>query len=107
MLEQTLECFVANDHDTRPVWPVRPDGLDALLDSLPPSQAGYLRDAGFKAKAGDLRLLPGESGVAGAVFGLGTESAPFVFGGLPVLLPAGTTWRLEAGDYDPDAAILG
>ena len=107
MLEQTLDCFVASEEGTRPVFPVRPDGLDSLLATMPPGQAGFLREAGFKAKAGNLRLLPGADGVAGAVLGLGAETAPFVFGGLPTQLPASIVWRLQPGDYDPLAATLG
>ncbi|MFO1024257.1 MAG: leucyl aminopeptidase family protein [Acetobacteraceae bacterium] len=107
MLEQKLDCLVTSEEATRPVWPVRPDGLDAFLETRPPAQAGFLRDSGFKAKSGELRLLPGDDGVAGAALGLGTETTPFVFGGLPAQLPPTATWRLEAGDYDLDSAILG
>ncbi len=107
MLDQTLDCLVHTDEDTRPVYPVRPDGLAAFLDGLPPPQRGFLRDGDFRAKAGELHLLPGPDGVAGAVLGLGTDPSPFVFGGLPMQLPEAGGWRLESGDYDPQAATLG
>ena len=89
------------------MYPVRPDGLDAFLASLPPNQGGFLRAAGFKARAGQLMLLPAEDGVGGAAFGLGADTSPFVFGSLPAHLPGETDWHLEPGDYDPLAATLG
>ena len=36
MLEQTLECLVDTADATRPLHAVRPSGLAAFLDSLPP-----------------------------------------------------------------------
>jgi leucyl aminopeptidase len=107
MLDQTLDCLIATDEGARPLYAVRPAGLDALLNSLPPAQAGYLRDSLFAAKPNELRLLPGDNGVSGAVLGLGTDRSPFGFGGLATGLPAGTSWRLEPGDHDTDAATLG
>src|SRR4051794_31376287 len=95
MLDQTLDCFVTTEAETKPIYTARPEGLDAMLDRLPPAQAGFLREAGFTAKSGELRLLPGDDGVAGAILGLGTMHAPFVFGILPAQLPSRFVWRLE------------
>nr|WP_294501689.1 leucyl aminopeptidase family protein [uncultured Rhodopila sp.] len=106
MLDQELDCLAASAADTRPVHPVRPDGLEAFLGTLLPARAAYLRDADFAAKAGELAFLPGPQGIASAVLGLGTESTPFTFGSLPMRLPEGD-WRLEPGDYDPAEATLG
>ena len=83
MLEQTIDCIVASPDGTRPIHVVRPDGLAALLDTLPAGQAAFLRDTGFTGKAGELRFLPGPQGVAGAVLGIGSDTSPFVFGNLP------------------------
>ncbi len=49
---------------------------------------------------------------AGAVFGLGVDRSPFVFGDLPFRLPAATAadsrpWRLVGDDFDPANATLG
>lgn len=92
---------------TRPIWPVRPDGLAARLDALPAPARAYAEQAGFTAEAQSLLLLPGESGVAGALLGLGTDPTPFAFGGLATRLPASTAWHLEPGDYDMQVATLG
>jgi leucyl aminopeptidase len=104
-----LEGLTAAEAGALPLHAVTPAGLEALLHRLPPAQAGFLRAAGFGAKAQDLRLLPGEGGVAGAVLGLGTPAeaaTPWAFGAAPFALPAGTVWRLD-GAPDPAAAVLG
>ena len=107
MLDQPLDFLVTTAENAKPVHTVRPDGLSTFQEALPPAQAAYLRDSGFQAKAGELRLLPGPEGVPGAVLGLGNDPSPFVFGGLATQLPASTAWRLEPGDHDPLAATLG
>jgi len=107
MLEQTLDCLVYTDEGTRPVYPVRPDGLTEFHAGLPAVGSAFLRDSGFTAKAGEVQFLPGPDGIGAAVLGLGTDRSPFVFGGLAMQLPEAGTWRLEPGDYDPLAATLG
>jgi leucyl aminopeptidase len=47
MLDQTINCIVASPDGTRPIHVVRPDGLPAFFDTLPSSQAAFLRDTGF------------------------------------------------------------
>jgi leucyl aminopeptidase len=88
-----------------PLHAVRPGGLSAFLESLNPAQAAFLRAQGFAGKT--LALLPGESGLAGAVLGLGEDSSPFAFGGLASALPPGTVWAIQPGDFNPDDAALG
>jgi leucyl aminopeptidase len=107
MLDQTIDCIVASPEGTRPVHVVRPDGVAAFLDALPPAQAAFARDTGFAGKAGELHYLPGPNGVAGAVLGIGSDTSPFVFGNLPSQLSDICSWRLVPGDYDAEAATLG
>ncbi len=107
MLDQTLTCTAEPGTDSRPLYAVRPAGLEALMAALPPAQAAYLRAVDFKANANELHLLQSEDGIGAAVLGLGTDTSPFAFGGLPTRLPAGSVWQLEPGDYDPAAATLG
>jgi leucyl aminopeptidase len=111
MLRQTIECITNDETGARPVFPVRPDGLAALLDTLTPAQAGFLIEQGFAAKAGDLVLLPGDQGISGAVLGLGADTSqyasPWPFGRLHAQLPGTGTWNLAPGAYDPAAAYLG
>jgi leucyl aminopeptidase len=107
MLDQTIDCIVDHAEACRPLHAVRPAGLEALLKALPAQQATWLNQVGFRAAAGELQLVPGADGMAGAVLGLGDDRSPYGFGALATRLPEGTTWRLEPGDYDPEAATLG
>lgn len=102
-----MDCVTDRDDNARPLYPVRPAGLAALLDRLPPPQAAFLRDLGFAAKSAELLFLPGPDGVAGAVCGLGDNRSPFAFGHLARLLPEATAWLLQPGDFDAESATLG
>ncbi|NGM21481.1 leucyl aminopeptidase family protein [Roseomonas stagni] len=107
-----LDCLIpaslaGTDAAALPLHLVTKAGLPALLDRLAPGQAAFLRASGFAAKANEVRLLPGGTGIEGAVAGLGEEpSSPWSYGGLPMALPEGTDWRLE-GEADAPAALLG
>ena len=102
----SLPC-IAEAGDALPLSGVSPDALPALLESLPPAQAAFLRAAGFAAKEAEIALLPGEGGIAGALLGLGQAGAsPWPWGAAPFGLPAGTIWRIAAAP-DPAAAALG
>jgi leucyl aminopeptidase len=105
MLDQNLPSS-ATDKDSRPVHSVRPSALATFLDSLPPSQANFVRGSGFSARADELILLPGGAGVEAAVLGLGEDHSPFAFGSLANRLPEGD-WTITPGDFDTDSAILG
>jgi leucyl aminopeptidase len=107
MIDQRLDCLAAEDTPSLPLHVVRPDGLAALAETLPDGQAAFLRDTGFAAAVGELALLAGPDGLAGAVFGLGAEAAPHIYGGLPQRLPDGSVWRLAGPELDADAAVLG
>ncbi len=105
--DQALDCIAASPDGARPLHAVRPAGLSDLLDTLPPDQAGYLRDAGFTAAGQELVLLPGADGIGAAVLGLGEDRSPHAFGGLALCLPARSVWRIEPGDFDAMQATLG
>jgi leucyl aminopeptidase len=107
MLEQSLDCLPDNAEATRPLYAIRPSGLAAFLDALPPRQSRFLRDLDFTAAAHELQFLPGDDGLAGAVLGLGEDTSPAAFGNLAFRLPEGTPWHLRPGDYDAGTATLG
>ena len=70
---------------------VRPDQLSTLLQGLPAADAAWLRAQGFAARGGELVMLPGPTGIAGAVLGLGElrpggTQGPHAFGGLATAL---------------------
>lgn len=83
--------------DALPLHVVTPESWQSLPG------AGFARAAGFTGKPGEIALLPGEGGLAGALFG-----APHTaegYGALPHGLPEGSVWRLVGGDGA--AAALG
>jgi len=107
VVAQTLDCLAGAGAEALPLVPVRPNGLEAALAALPEAQAVFVRAQKFSGAAQELVLLPGGSGISGALLGLGAENGPVAFGGLPFRLPENTTWSVIAGDYDPTAALLG
>ena len=107
MLDQSLDCLSTAAEASLPLFAVRPTSLAAFVAGLPSAQQAFLTQLGFKAEAQELQFLPGENGIAGAVLGLGEDRSPYAFGNLAYRLPEGTNWRLEPGDYDPEAATLG
>ena len=91
---------------------ISPDTLADQLAKLPEQLRNWLTASGFNADLGDIRLLPGATGVEGAVIGFGTADARarLRFGLVKALntLPEGA-WRLE-GALTPaqlDEAALG
>jgi leucyl aminopeptidase len=107
MLDQPIDCVTTEGPNARPLYAVRPDGIAALREALSEPQAGYLADVGFQGATGELALLPGPQGLGAAVLGLGEDTSPFPFGALPSRLPEGSTWALQSGAFDQDAAVLG
>jgi leucyl aminopeptidase len=103
-----LDCLAMPDDAARPLHCTGPGGLGALLERLPVSAGGFLRAAGFAGRAQEVALLPGEGGIAGAVFGLGDGAVtPWSFGALAHALPAGSAWRLAEPAPHGEAAALG
>jgi leucyl aminopeptidase len=78
-----------------PVLALTGDELAAALEGLSPFARGLAEAAEFKAKAGQLLMLPGEDGrAARALFGLRAKADPMIFRALAAKLPAGA-YRLE------------
>jgi leucyl aminopeptidase len=102
-----LKGLTARAMGALPLHAVRADGLTTFLGGLPADAAAFLRATGFAARQGELALLPGAEGLAGAVVGLGQESSPWAFGGLAHALPSGSAWRFGPGPQDPSLATLG
>ncbi len=103
-----LDCLIDRPGpDSRPVHVVRPAGLDAWLAGPGTAYTDFVRGAGFAAKPGQLCLLPGGSSLAGALFGLGDETGPHIFGALPGVLPPLSSWWIGDGVEDRAAFVLG
>lgn len=95
-----------------PLQIVPSDGLAEFLANQPAPIRAWLEQSRFKAALGDIRLIPGADGVAGAVVGFGTAQARarlrFGLAKAVASLPLGA-WRIE-GDLTPaqrDEAALG
>ncbi len=104
MFDRDLDCLADPRAAALPVHALRPSGLVAFLADSP--HRGFLAACGFTAAAGDIRLLPGADGIAGAVLGLGESRDPHLFGALPFGLPP-VTWRIAPGDFTVEDATLG
>ena len=104
--------FADADSPSRPLHVLAsadlPDWLAGQSDAL----RGWVQAAGFTAALGDMVLLPGNDGVAGAVFGFGTPEARargrFPLARAVAALPDGD-WHLVAdlSEADRDEAALG
>ena len=70
----TPPAFAAADADSRPLWLV-PQGADGPM--LPGGvDPAWPAATGFTGKPGQVCLLPGDAGLCGALFGIGTPAAP-------------------------------
>ena len=96
----------------RPLYVVAPDDLAQFLASQPAPVQAWLAAQGFDAALGDLRLIPGDAGVAAAVIGHGTPQSRarqrFPLAKAATTLPAGA-WALTGTLTQPqrDEAALG
>ncbi len=102
-----LDCLAQPGNGTLPVYAVRPEALDAFLATVPDRAAAFLRECGFTAAAGSVALVPGGSGSAGAVLGLGGMAGPLPFGALAYALPEGCRMRFAGALDSPEDALLG
>ncbi len=93
----------------KPIWCVDADSWPGVRATLPQAAAAFMEASGFQPRAGSFLLLPGESGIAGALFACDPASArardPFLPGKLATLLPGGI-WRFASLPADPKLAAL-
>ena len=104
---RAVDCLAPAERPALPVRSVRPEKLDTVLEALDPAAAAFARSSGFTAASGQIVLLPGGDGLAGALLGLGDDRSPWPYGALPFGLPEDTAWRLAPGDFDIERAVLG
>ena len=102
-----MDCLAPPGAATLPVYAIRPEALDAFLATVPDRAAAFLRECGFAAAAGSVALVPGGSGAAGAVLGLGGMAGPLPFGALPYALPEGSRVHFAGALDSPQDALLG
>src|SRR5690242_2401172 len=86
--------------------PIRALGPADLENAGDETTRRWIAASGFKAKPGEVLLLPSASGdLASALFGLGDASDPFAAGKLATSLPPGI-YQLAGGFADPRLAAL-
>ena len=106
-----VPAFADVEAVSRPLYVVAAEGLPAFLAGRSAAVRGWLEASGFEAAVGDLRLIPGDAGVAAAVIGFGNAKARLrqrFAVSKAVSLPAGA-WHL-VGDLTQaqrDEAALG
>ena len=94
----------ADDDGLRDVVALTPAALPAFAKGSKAFVQGVLEDAGFKAKAGETVLVPGQDGkLKGVVFGLGETADVMALRALAAKLPAGD-YHLMAEGLDATAA---
>ncbi|HEX5378348.1 MAG TPA: leucyl aminopeptidase family protein [Phenylobacterium sp.] len=87
MTEVILE---ASDHAAVPVYPIADGELDAFLEAGPAFVKAFAAMSEFKAKAGQVLVVPNaEGGLDRVLFGLGPAGEAMAFRALPSKLPAG------------------
>ncbi len=93
--------YSAADAPAIPLLPVLRAGLKDWLEAAPAPTAAWLRATDFRARPGELRLVPGaDGGVGSVVFGAQEEGALWQLAALPAALPPGA-YRLET-DWDDE-----
>ncbi len=91
-----------------PVHALRPARLESFLTDAPPFVTGYAALREFKAKPGQVLIVPGQDGALAVVLlGLGDKGGASSFRALGAALPAGD-YRIESApaDLDPSQAAL-
>lgn len=74
-----------------PLYAVDAHNLDRFLAHRPKREAAWLRNAGFKAKTGELLLMPDtKGGLSFAILGLGRGEDPLALAAFSEKLPQGT-----------------
>jgi leucyl aminopeptidase len=101
------ERETARNPSSLPLYAVSTPELPEFLATLAGAKAAFLRASGFSAKPGEIALLPGDEGLAGAVLGIGPQASPWHFGAAPWALPAGTRWHLAHEAVGGAQAVLG
>ena len=94
MAEPVLDCFA--EAGGLPIHGARPGDVPGA----------YAAACGFTGAAGQLVLLPGADGLAGALLGLGDAPDAYTYATLPGALPP-RDWHLSPSIPDPAGAVLG
>ena len=100
-----VEILSSEPSSCLPIWLVEKGGVDA--SDMPEAAKTWAQHNGFDGAAAALLSLPGADGkLAGALFGLGVNDDPLIYGKLASLLPEGA-WKFASAPAQPDLALFG
>lgn len=101
------EAISVEGHTPLPLHAISAADLPRFLATLASPAKAFLHATGFTAKPGEIALIPGNEGLAGAVLGVSSQVSPWDFGAAPRALPADTRWHFAGDIADPAQAVLG
>ena len=82
-------AYASPDTPALPLHLVDAAGFSAWRAAQPAAIGAWLDAQGFDGAAGSFALLPGDTGAAGAVLGVGDRLDPYAYAHAPTALPAG------------------
>jgi leucyl aminopeptidase len=100
-----VEILNSEPKSCLPVWLVEKGGLAA--SHMPDAAKSWAERNGFDGAAASFLALPGADGsLSGALFGLGANDDPLIYGRLATALPDGA-WKFAAAPAQLELALLG
>jgi leucyl aminopeptidase len=95
----TLNGFTTDSSNALPLYVLDRDGFSAWNAQQSAAVQAWLKSQQFSAAPGTVALLPGDTGLAGAVLGVGDRADAYSYAHAPFALPADSCWKV-AGDLD-------
>jgi leucyl aminopeptidase len=100
-----VEILKSEPKSCLPVWLVEKGGVGS--SEVPEAAKTWADLNGFDGAAAAFLTVPGADGkLAGALFGLGSNDDPLIYGKLAAALPQGA-WKFARAPAQPDLALLG
>ena len=100
-----VEILSSEPSSCLPIWLTEKGGVAAA--DMPEAAKAWAHSNGFDGAAAAFLALPGADGtLAGALFGLGVNDDPLIYGKLAVSLPEGA-WKFASAPALPELALLG
>ena len=100
-----VEILSSEPSSCLPIWLIEKGGVAAA--DMPEAAKAWAHSNGFDGAAAAFLALPGADGkLAGALFGLGVNDDPLIYGKLAVSLPEGA-WKFASAPALPELALLG
>ncbi len=100
-----VEILSSEPKASLPIWLIEKGGVEG--SDMPKTAKVWAKQNGFDGAAAAVLILPGvDGGIAGALFGLGANDDPLIYGKLAAALPGGA-WKFSSAPANPELALLG